>query len=149
MRELNRKALVPYTPEQMFALVDDIPRYTEFLPWLSGAEELQRTETERIGRLTVAAIGISGTFTTRNQVTPPTKMEMRLQDGPFKTLEGNWSFEPVSDPQGNVRGTNISLKVRFEFNNRMTEMVLGKIFEISCDKLVNAFTQRARELYGK
>jgi ribosome-associated toxin RatA of RatAB toxin-antitoxin module len=148
MRELNRNALVPYTPEQMFALVDDIPRYTEFLPWLSAAEELQRTDTERVGRLTVAAVGISGQFTTRNQVVPPSKMEMQLQDGPFKTLEGSWAFEPICDPQGNVRGTNISLKIRFEFNNRMTEMVLGKIFAISCDKLVTAFTQRARALYG-
>jgi ribosome-associated toxin RatA of RatAB toxin-antitoxin module len=148
MRELNRNALVPYTPEQMFALVDDISRYTEFLPWLSAAEELERSDTERVGRLTVAAVGISGTFTTRNQVIPPTKMEMRLQDGPFKTLEGSWNFDAIRDNQGNVRGTNISLKIRFEFNNRMTAMVLGKIFEISCDRLVNAFTQRAKALYG-
>jgi ribosome-associated toxin RatA of RatAB toxin-antitoxin module len=148
MRELNRNALVPYTPEQMFALVDDIPRYTEFLPWLSAAEELQRTESERVGRLTIARVGISGQFTTRNQVSPPGRLEMRLLDGPFKTLEGTWSFVPIVDAQGTVRGTNISLMMRFEFNNRMTELLLGKIFETSCDRLVSAFTQRAKALYG-
>ena len=148
MRELNRNALVPYTPEQMFALVDDIARYPEFLPWLSAAEELRRADCERIGRLTIARAGLHGQFTTRNTVVPPDRLEMRLVDGPFKVLEGNWTFDAVRDDRGAVRGTRIALQMRFEFKSRTTEILLGGMFESSCDKLVDAFTQRARAIYA-
>ncbi len=149
MRELTRNALVPFTPEQMFALVDDIARYAEFLPWLSAAEELERTDRERVGRLTLARGGLHESFTTRNTVTPPGRLEMRLIEGPFKVLEGIWTFDPVLSDQGVVRGTRIGLAMRFEFKSRITEMLLGHVFESSCDKLVDAFTQRARQVYGQ
>jgi coenzyme Q-binding protein COQ10 len=147
MRELTRNAVVPFTPEQMFALVDDIARYPEFLPWLSAAEELNRSDTERVGRLTIARSGMHERFTTRNIVTPPGRLEMRLVEGPFKVLEGIWTFDPILGDQGEVRGTRIALRMRFEFKSRVTEMLLGGLFESSCDKLVDSFTQRARQIY--
>src|SRR5690349_23265624 len=100
MREMQRSALVPYTPAQMFALVDDIARYTEFLPWLSAAAELERTESERVGKLTLARAGMSEHFTTRNRVQPPNRLEMHLIEGPFKALEGVWTFAPILDAEG-------------------------------------------------
>jgi len=148
MRELQRSALVPYTPAQMFALVDDIERYPEFLPWLTAASELERTSSERIGQLTLSRAGFSERFTTGNRVEPPGRLEMRLIDGPFKTLEGVWTFDAISDEQGQPRGTRIGLNMRFEFKNRITETVLGPIFESSCNTLVDAFTKRARAVYG-
>ena len=75
MRELQRSALVAYTPAQMFALVDDIARYPEFLPWLASVQELERTESERVGRLTLSRAGLSEQFTTRNRVQPPGRLE--------------------------------------------------------------------------
>jgi ribosome-associated toxin RatA of RatAB toxin-antitoxin module len=147
MKELERSALVPYTPAQMFALVDDIARYPEFLPWLSAASELERTEFERVGRLTLSLAGFNEHFTTRNFVQPPNRLEMRLVEGPFSVLDGLWIFNPITDDQGQSRGTRVVLKMRFEFKNRLTEMLLGRVFESSCDKLVDAFTKRARTIY--
>jgi len=148
MRELQRSALVPYTPAQMFALVDDIERYPEFLPWLAAASELERTATERVGRLTLSRAGLSEGFTTRNWVQPPGRLEMRLIEGPFNVLEGIWTFDPILDAEGQPRGTRIGLDMRFEFKSRMTELLLGSVFESSCNTLVDAFTKRARAIYG-
>jgi len=148
MREISRSALVPYSPEQMFALVDDVERYAEFLPWVSRAELLERTENERIARLHMARAGIHEAFTTRNVVAPPTRLEMRLVEGPFRTLEGVWTFDAIVDPSAaEPRGTRAALTLRFEFKNRMMDLLLAPKFASSCDALVDAFAKRAREIY--
>jgi len=152
MREISRSALVPYTPAQMFALVDDIERYTEFLPWVSSAQVVERTESERTGRLEMSRAGLRERFTTRNVVTPPGRLEMRLLDGPFRMLEGVWTFDAILDPSVGVdqlaRGTRIGLALRFEFKSRVTDLLLGPKIASSCDTLVDAFVKRARDIYG-
>ena len=147
MREIQRSALVAYTPAQMFALVDDIERYTEFLPWVSGAVLLERTDTERVGRLEMSRAGLREQFTTRNVVTPPGRLEMKLIDGPFRLLEGVWRFDAIGE-QAAPRGTRIGLVLRFEFKNRMADLLLAPKFASSCDTLVDAFVKRARAVYG-
>jgi ribosome-associated toxin RatA of RatAB toxin-antitoxin module len=148
MRTIERSALVPYTPEQMFVLVDDLQRYPEFLPWVSAAEVLDRREHERVGRLRMARAGMSEQFTTRNIVTPPQRLEMKLLDGPFRVLEGVWTFDAITNPGAGAAGTRVALTLRFEFKNRMLDLLLASKFAASCDTLVDAFAQRARQLYG-
>lgn len=148
MRELTRSALVPYSTAQMFALVDDIARYPEFLPWISAAAELERSQTERVGRLTIARAGISEQITTRNIVAPPSTLTMQLVEGPLKSMIGTWSFEAIADAGGIAQGTRVKLHVRLEFKNRFTELLLSRVIETSCDALVDAFARRARQLYG-
>ena len=147
MREIQRSALVPYTPAQMFALVDDFERYPEFLPWVSAASIIERTETERVGRLEMARAGLREQVTTRNVVTPPGRMEMRLLDGPFRILEGVWTFDAVGEAEA-PRGTRVGLVFRFEFKSRVTDLLLASKFASSCDTLVDAFAKRARAVYG-
>lgn len=143
MRQVERSALVPYTPAQMFALVEDIERYPEFVPWVSSARLIQRTEDEVIGELEMIRAGLREKFTTRNVLSPPTHMDLRLVDGPFKLLEGRWTFEPIAD-----RGARIGLSIRFEFANAMLSLLLSKSFEKSCAQLVDAFVARARSVYA-
>jgi coenzyme Q-binding protein COQ10 len=136
----------------MFALVDDIERYTEFLPWVSGAQLLDRTERERTGRLEMSRAGLREQFTTRNIVVPPGRLEMRLLDGPFRVLEGVWTFDAILDQTAGeaqvARGTRIGLALRFEFKSRMTDLLLASKVVSSCDTLVDAFAKRARDIYG-
>jgi len=148
MREIQRSALVPYTPAQMFALVDDIERYADFLPWVASAQVLERTERERVGRLQMARGGLREQFTTRNLVTPPERLEMRLLDGPFRVLEGVWRFDSIGERHA-PRGTRVELAMRFEFKSRVTDLLLASKFAASCDALVDAFAKRAREIYGR
>ena len=143
MRQVDRSALVPFSPEQMFALVEDIERYPEFVPWVASAKLVERTATEVIGRLEMHRSGMRETFTTRNVLQPPHQMDLSLVDGPFKTLEGRWKFEPIAD-----RGTRIGLSIRFEFANPMLSLLLSNSFEKSCGQLVDAFVARARSVYA-
>ena len=147
MREIQRSALVPHTPAQMFALVDDFGRYPEFLPWVTAAEILEKTEFERVGRLQFARSGFNDTITTRNVVAPPSRLEMKLIEGPFRVLEGVWTFEPLGESAA-PRGTRIGLVLRFEFKNRVMDVLLAGKFAASADTLVDAFAKRARAQYG-
>jgi ribosome-associated toxin RatA of RatAB toxin-antitoxin module len=148
MREVKRNALVPYTPAQMFALVEDFERYPEFLPWVSGAQLLSRDGAELVGRLDMEWLGIKEHFTTRNRLQAPEQMDMHLVDGPFKQLEGTWRFTAIRDASGIAHGTRIDLSIQFEFKNTVLAMLLGKVFEASCGSLVDAFTKRAKAQYG-
>jgi ribosome-associated toxin RatA of RatAB toxin-antitoxin module len=143
MRTVERSALVPYSPQQMFALVQDIERYPEFVPWVAGATVLSRSAAEVVGRLEMQRAGFRETFTTRNVLHPPQRMELKLVQGPFKSLDGQWTFEPIAD-----RGTRIQLRMRFEFANPVAALLLSSTFEKSCNQLVDAFVARARTSYG-
>lgn len=144
MREVTRSALVPYSAEQMFALVEDIERYPEFVPWISSAQKLRSTPDEVTGRLEMQRAGVRETFTTRNILKRPTEMLMTLVDGPFKTFEGRWSFTPLGD-----KGVKVGLAIRFEFANAMLGMLLSRAFEKNCGEMIDAFVARARAVYGK
>jgi ribosome-associated toxin RatA of RatAB toxin-antitoxin module len=144
MREVTRSALVPYTAEQMFALVEDIDRYPEFVPWISAAQKLQVTPDEVTGKLEMHRAGVRETFTTRNLMKRPTEMLMTLVDGPFKTFEGRWTFTPLGE-----KGVKVGLTIRFEFANAMLGMLLSRAFEKNCGEMIDAFVARARAVYGK
>jgi ribosome-associated toxin RatA of RatAB toxin-antitoxin module len=146
MREVKRSALVPYTAEQMFALVADIERYPQFLPWVGAAQLLERTPHEVVGRLEMHRAGMREVVTTRNALTPPREITLTLVagPGPFKTLDGRWTFEPI----GEDRGTRVDLSIRFEFTSAMLNLLLSRSFEKSCNELVDAFVARARAVYG-
>ena len=143
MRTIERSALVPYSAEQMFALVADIERYCEFVPWVKRSTVLSRSPTEVVGRLEMERAGLRESFTTRNLLQPPHRMELKLVQGPFKSLDGVWSFEPIAD-----RGTRIALTMRFAFANPVASLLLSSAFEKSCNQLVDAFVARARSNYG-
>ena len=143
MRELSRSALTPYSPAQMFALVEDIERYPEFLPWVDKAELIERNGNEVVGRLSMHRVGVHEKFTTRNVLNPPREIVLNLVSGPFRTLEGRWTFDNIAD-----RGTRVTLSVRFEFANSVLALLLTRSFEKNCTDLINAFVTRARKIYG-
>jgi ribosome-associated toxin RatA of RatAB toxin-antitoxin module len=144
MKEVKRSALVPFGPEQMFALVEDVESYPQFLPWVSSAKLLERGPREVVGQLEMHRAGMRELVTTRNTLTPPREITLALVAGPFRTLDGRWTFQPI----GEDRGTRIELTIRFEFANSMLNLLLARSFEKSCNELVDAFVARARAVYG-
>jgi ribosome-associated toxin RatA of RatAB toxin-antitoxin module len=127
----------------MFALVNDVSRYPEFLPWCVGAQVQQSSATELSATLKVARGVLQTEFTTRNQLTPDARIQMRLDDGPFRELTGEWRFDAIGG-----RGSRVSFRVEFEFKNRLTAAAFNAVFESLCGGIVDAFAQRAREVYG-
>src|SRR5689334_5101821 len=92
MRKVHKNALVPYSAADMYALVNDVARYPEFLPWCRGSEVLESDATEMRARLDLVRGRFNKSFTTRNYLTPGSAITMTLEDGPFKKLEGRWRF---------------------------------------------------------
>ena len=143
MREINKFALVPYSPAQMCALVDDINAYAEFLPWCGRSVEINRSADTVEGELTIQYGQLNKTFTTRNLNTPESNIEMQLVEGPFKHLNGQWQFIKLGDD-----GCKVVLNLRFEFSNKLLDMTVGPVFSQIANSLVDAFTERAVAVYG-
>ena len=142
MPQHSESRVLPYTPEQIFALVADVERYPEFLPWCGG------TEVElRDGTLTRAAIlidyhGIKQSFKTENRAQPPERIEIRLVSGPFHRLDGLWKFTPLSS-----QACKIDFRLHYEFSNRLLEKLVGPVFRHIANTLLDAFLRRAEQLY--
>jgi len=127
----------------MFALVNDVARYPEFLPWCRGAQVLEQNETMMRARLDLVRGRFHKSFTTRNFLTPGSGITMTLEDGPFKHLEGRWRFEDLGP-----EGSKVVLDMEFQFDSMILDMVAGPVFEDICNSLVDAFIRRATELHG-
>jgi len=143
MQVVERSALVVYTPAQMFALVNDVARYPDFLPWCVAVKVEEVSPTERIAALKIARGVLQTEFTTRNTLLPDAQIHMQLMHGPFRDLTGLWRFEAIGD-----RGSRVEFRVQFEFKNRLTAAAFDTVFETLCGSIVDAFAQRAQRVYG-
>ena len=143
MQVVERSALVRFTPAQMFALVNDVAQYPEFLPWCVGAQVEEVSPTERLAALKVAKGLVRMQFTTRNTVRSDSQILMQLSEGPFSRLVGQWDFDAVGD-----RGSRVLFNVEFEFKSRMMSAAFSPMFQSVCDSIVDAFVQRAHQMYG-
>jgi ribosome-associated toxin RatA of RatAB toxin-antitoxin module len=130
----------------MFALINDIESYPQFLPWCTSAQVLSRTDREIIATVGVRRGALNSQFTTRNELTADRRISMRLVSGPFKMLEGDWTLTPVDVP--GQPGCRVDLHLRFAFANRLTGMVFEPLFKETAESLVDAFVARARALAG-
>jgi len=144
MTAISKSALVSYSPAQMFALVDGIEAYPEFLPWCRGAKVLSRTDDEVRATIELSKGGVEKAFTTCNRNQKNKMIEMRLVEGPFRQLEGFWRFDALGDD-----GCKVSFDLEFEFASRMLGMVVGPVFSQIANSLVDSFHKRAVEIYGK
>jgi ribosome-associated toxin RatA of RatAB toxin-antitoxin module len=144
MKEVRRSALVAQPPERMFALINDIESYPQFVPWCTSAQVQSRTEREIIASVGVRRGALHSQFTTRNELEANRRIRIRLVSGPFKTLEGEWTFVPVALP--GQPGCRVDLQLRFAFANRLTAMVFEPLFEQTVESMVDAFVTRARAL---
>jgi len=141
---VNKSALVPYSAKEMYDLVVDIPAYSVFLPWCGDAEVLSVNGDEVTARLDLAYKGIHKSFTTVNRNQAGKMVEMRLQEGPFKHLEGFWRFESLRED-----ASKVLLDLNYEFSSRILQMTVGPVFGEVANRLVDAFCQRAVDVYGK
>ncbi len=143
MRRAKRSALVPYTPAQMFRLVDAAEHYPDFLPWCSRATVHHRDDTSVDATLEMRRAGLRKAFRTRNTQAFGEYIRIELAEGPFRVLEGDWTFTAIGDV-----GCRVELEMRFEFESSMLDRMLGRFFEETLNSLVDAFTRRAEDVYG-
>jgi len=142
MPQISRTALVPYSAEQMYQLVNDVKSYPQFLPGCSGSRILDESASQMMAAVDVSKAGISKTFTTRNILVSNQSIIMQLVDGPFKKLMGGWKFTPIGDD-----ACRIEFQLDFEFTNKLIELAFGRMFKELAGNMVQAFTVRAKEVY--
>jgi ribosome-associated toxin RatA of RatAB toxin-antitoxin module len=138
MREVKRSALVSQPPGRVFALINDIESYPEFLPWCTHARVLSRSPSEILATIGVRQGPLAGEFTTRNTLANERSVHMQLVSGPFRTLEGHWQLTPIE-----TLGCRVELDVRFEFKHRLSGLLFESPFAHTLGSLVEAFVQRA------
>ncbi|EFB72044.1 type II toxin-antitoxin system RatA family toxin [Providencia rustigianii] len=142
MPQISRSALVPFSAEQMYKLVNDVISYPSFLPGCVGSRIISHSPDEMTASVEVSKAGISKTFITKNALEDNKRIHMQLVEGPFSKLTGGWQFIPLSDD-----ACKIEFHLDFEFSNKLIELAFGKIFKDLANNMVQAFTSRAKVVY--
>lgn len=127
----------------MFDLVNDIEAYPRRFPWCAGSAVLARDEAAITARLDLRLAGITQSFTTRNTLERPGRIHMHLVDGPFKTLEGEWTFLALGDA-----GCKIMFELDFDYSGRFTAPALRLGFQSLADRMVDDFCKEAQRSNG-
>ena len=126
----------------MYALVNDVESYPEFLHWCAGARVLAREESAVVAELDVGLGGLKQSLTTRNTLEPPHKISICLLNGPFQRLDGSWTFTDAE------HGCQVELSLEFEVSMSPLGFVLAGIFEEIARSQMDAFIKRARSVFA-
>lgn len=142
MNVVQKTVLVTHSAEQMYALVDAVEDYPQFLPWCGGVDLLERTDTKTSATLHINYHGIKQHFTTINNKTFPHSMDIQLKDGPFKHLDGSWRFIALRED-----ACKIEFKLNYEFANVFLEKIIAPVFSHIANTFVDGFVARADKVF--
>jgi len=141
MKNIARSAIVEHSAAEMYALVEKIEAYPEFLPWCTAAQVHERLPGRTRATLTVGVGGLSHAFTTQNDTRPGEAIDMHLVSGPFRRFEGRWRFVALAPD-----ACRIEFSLQYEFSSRVLGKVLSPLFDGMADSMVEAFVRRASEV---
>ncbi len=144
MTKIKRHAIVGFSAQKIYQLVNDVNAYPEFLPWCASSRVLQQTAMTMVATLEVKKGKFRQAFTTENSLQAPHSIIMQLKDGPFTNLRGEWHFIPLND-----NACKVSFELDFAFDNRIVALTLGPLFKQMANTMITAFSKRADDVYGK
>jgi len=147
MPKQNEEKIVSFNKEQMFNLVADIDKYSDFLPWCNKSTIIK---SEVVGENTIVVADLEigyGQFiyTYRsNVILDKSKNFIKVNhiEGPFNYLENEWRFEEISS-----ESSKITFSIDFELNVKIFDILITKFFDKAFQKMVDSFHQRAEEIY--
>tara|TARA_B100000929_G_C15441261_1_gene398068 strand:- start:445 stop:876 length:432 start_codon:yes stop_codon:yes gene_type:complete len=143
MHHISKSAIVPYTPQQMFELVNNIDDYSQFLNWCDSSSILNQSDNQITASVQINQGGLKQSFSTLNTLTPYKSIEMQLLDGPFDELSGEWRFETLGE-----NASKVHLTLQFQFKSMLIDMALSPIFKSIANSQLDAFVARAKYIYG-
>jgi len=143
MADIEKSVLIGYSAKRMFALVDKVEDYPKFLPWCGGSSVVTQSETVTHATIVIDYHHIKHSFTTENVRNPPELIEMTLLNGPFQNLDGHWRFIPLAE-----NACKIEFRLHYTFAHIFLEKLVGPVFFMIANSFVEAFIQRAEEVYG-
>jgi len=143
MAHVSRSALIGFSAQQMFDLVNDIEQYPQFMQGCRSARVISKSDKELVGELSLAKAGVTQTFVTRNSLIAPSRIEMRLEEGNFSKFSAVWQFEALTEA-----ACKVSFEMEFEFKYGLVDLAVGKLLSGSANNLVDALVDRAKLVYG-
>lgn len=143
MKTIARSAILQHSAEELYALVEDIESYPRFLPWCR-AVRVERGEGQTRAELQVGLRGLSQSFTTQNRNQPGRAIDMDLVEGPFRSFNAAWRFEPLG-----TQACRVEFSMRYEFASRALARLLEPLFGGIADSMVDAFSRRADAVHGQ
>ena len=151
MHQISKTKIVPYTPQEMYDLVNAVENYPEFLSWCSQSVIHHRTEEEVKATMVMSAAGFTQSITTQNRMEKDKMIEIKLLEGPLKHLESFWRFEEIEpkDSTSTSPHCHIYFDIEFEFSNLFMRMALEPLFSKIADTLMDNFCARAEVLYKR
>lgn len=143
MAIVEKSVLVLHSAQQMFDLVDGVELYPQFLPWCGGTDVKWRDDASTVATVMIDFHRIKQSFTTENAKQIPSLIEMKLQDGPFRHLDGSWRFTAL-----NENACKVEFRLHYEFSSKLLESIVGPVFNHITSNFVDAFVERAEKVYG-
>ena len=147
MKTVHKSVLIWYTPLEMYQLVTDVASYSQFLPWCDHTKVLETHADGVTAEVGISFGGIRQAFTTRNTHIEPSRVDIKMQSGPFSKLEGHWHFHALGN--GTQRATKVELVLYYGFDNAALAALVGPVFDRIAASLVDAFVKRAQQVYGE
>ena len=147
MKTVSKSVLIWYSPQEMYVLVTGVDQYPQFLPWCDRARVIHTDESGMTAEVGISFGGIRQTFTTRNEHVPGQQVIIKLVNGPFSQLDGEWNFLPLGD--GSQRACKVELTLSYKFENATLGKLVGPVFDKIAANLVDAFVKRAGQVYGE
>ncbi|WP_296445438.1 type II toxin-antitoxin system RatA family toxin [Rhodoferax sp. UBA5149] len=147
MKTVKKSVLIWYSPQEMYLLVTEVDQYPQFLPWCDRARVVSSDASGMTAEVGISFSGIHQTFTTRNEHVPGRQVAMKLVNGPFSSLDGEWNFLPLGD--GTQRACKVELTLNYGFDNAALGKLVGPVFDKIAGSLVDAFVKRAGQVYGE
>lgn len=138
MTSIHRHALVRHSALRMYTLVNDVAAYPARFGWCEDADVLEQSETQMLARLDLRFAGLRLNFTTRNLLTPPTRIELSLVEGPFRKFTGTWDFHSLAED-----ACKVSLNLDFEVAGKLVGSALAIGFQGLADRMVDDFCREA------
>jgi len=142
-KRIERSALINYSADQMFDLVNDFESYPQYMSGCVGTELIGRGDDWLEARLHLEKAGIRQSFVTHNTLKRPESMHLRLVEGPFKRFEAQWTFTPLSES-----ACKVDFWIEFEFSNKLIALAAGRMFEGVASEQVTALCNRAKQVYA-
>jgi ribosome-associated toxin RatA of RatAB toxin-antitoxin module len=146
MKSVHKSVLIWYAAQEMYDLVVDVERYPQFLPWCDHGKVIERHDHGMTAEVGIAFKAVRQSFTTRNEHVPGREVRLHLVNGPFSRLEGVWTFSPVGG--AGERACRVDLKLDYGFSSALLGTLVGPVFDKIAGSLVDAFVQRAQQVYG-
>ena len=140
--QLQNSKILPFTQEQVFSVVHDVTSYQEFLPWCARSRILWQNPPEFEGELEISFGPFRHAFSTINKVQFPSLISMKLAKGPFRMLEGYWSFKEITK-----QSCEVSFKLIFEFYHSILSYAFSVFFQQIYSSLIDSFEARLYSLF--